>query len=173
MQIAADNAFQTSYYNLTGGAQNHLVPFVHQPTHLKKLRDFFLKNAAFKAFMSGADKKDERSILTELQIQMFKPGDRIVRNEARERSLFIVVSGMAFGLQGIDYYQSAVGHEPIVFRTGAVIGCKQFLNNDKWNMDLIAQQDETLIAKLSFDSFKKLIETATPTAARLRNRVMR
>ena len=88
------------------------------------MRDFFLKNQVFKQFLSGIDKKDERFILNEMQIQSFKPGDRIVRNDTRERALFIVVSGKVFGLRGFDYYTMPSGHEPTVFISGAVIGCK-------------------------------------------------
>ena len=176
MEIAGDNAFATSYYNITGGQQNHKIPFTHQPTHGKKLRDFFMKNAVFKQFMLDIDKKDERFIMNEVQVQSLKPGDRIVRNDARERALFIVVSGKVFGLRGFDYYTMAGGHEPIVYTAGAVVGCKEFLNDDKWGVDLICQgieQEETLVAKLDYGAFLKLKEQQPVSAAKLRNRVMR
>ena len=70
--------------------------------------------------------------MMEMKIQMFNPGDRVVRNKTKDQALYIVVSGLFFGLE--ENYPSK---KDMMFSTGAVIGCKQFIKNDYWDMDII------------------------------------
>ena len=63
LEIAANHAFETTHYNMTGKSMNPALLFQHQAVHFKKVRDFFLKNETFKAFLEGIDRKDERHIL--------------------------------------------------------------------------------------------------------------
>ena len=97
-EIAANYAYETTHYNLTGKSMNPVIPFVHQSTHLKKLREFFLKNVTFRSFLSGMKKPAERQLMVLLKCQGFSPGDRVIRNNTRDRGLFFVVSGQFFGL---------------------------------------------------------------------------
>ena len=124
MDLACRTAYQTSYYNLTGVQLNQRIPFTNQPVHLKKLRDFFLKNPVFKTFLNGIDKKDERFFMNEIKCQAFTSGDRLVKNASRDRSIYIVLEGKLMGMAGFDYYVSPSGKEPLVYLPGAIIGAK-------------------------------------------------
>ena len=55
---------------------------------------------------------------------------------------------MFFGLD--DSYPSK---KDLVFTTGAVIGCKQFIKNEYWDMDLICQKQDSILAKIDYESY--------------------
>jgi hypothetical protein len=69
MQLAANNAYETTHFNLTGIKPNPTIKFTHQPTLLKKLREFLMKNPIIKSFFDGIDKKDERLLMMEMKLQ--------------------------------------------------------------------------------------------------------
>jgi hypothetical protein len=58
---------------------------------IKKIREFFLKNLIFKAFVHGMERKDERIFMNEVKAQQMAPGDRVVRRNTKERALYIVI----------------------------------------------------------------------------------
>ena len=66
-----------------------------------------------------------------MKCQGFNPGDRVIRNKTRDRGLFFVISGQFFGL---DDTFPQTRH---VFKTGAIIGMDQFLDSERWDMDII------------------------------------
>lgn len=44
LEIAANQALETNYYNLVGSSQNPAIKFNPQNHLVKKIRDFFMKN---------------------------------------------------------------------------------------------------------------------------------
>jgi len=52
--------------------------------------------------MEGFDKKDERLFLVDVKGSNMQPGDRVIRRQTKERSLYFVISGQFMGL-GDDY----------------------------------------------------------------------
>lgn len=112
IELAAMKAYETTHFNITGVEHNQVPRFVHQSMHLKKLREFFMKDQIFRAFLFGLDRKDERYILQETKTMKFYAGDRVIRKGMRDRALYFVISGEFFTLDG---------HQTI-FRQGAVIG---------------------------------------------------
>ena len=66
---------------------------------MKKLRDFFMKNATFRAFMNGIEKKDEKYLMSETKTMRTYAGDRVIRKGMRERALFYVVQGEFFTME--------------------------------------------------------------------------
>ena len=63
MQVAANAAFETVFYNIHGAEHNPKVTLPNNGQMNKGLRDFFFKNAAMRAFLKGVDKRDERIII--------------------------------------------------------------------------------------------------------------
>ena len=59
-ELAANHAYETTYFNLVGEPMNPGIKFQHHPITLKKVREFFMKNPIIKTFLQGMDKKDER-----------------------------------------------------------------------------------------------------------------
>ena len=97
---------------------NPVLSWNHHPNTAKRLRDFFMKNAMMKDFMAGMDKKDERFIMTEVRCQNMTAGDRIVKHGAKDRAIYIVICGSAFGLPGT--YPATKK----IYNTGSVIGSR-------------------------------------------------
>jgi hypothetical protein len=98
LEIAAQQAYETSYFNIMGQPLNPQIKFSHHPNTLKKVREFFLKNVAIRKFFNGLEKKDERLILMDIRAQNMKAGDRLVRRDTRDRALYFVISGSLFGI---------------------------------------------------------------------------
>ena len=60
MELAANKAFEVTYFNLMGMDQHRSIQFNAQSNLVKHVRDFFMKNELAKSFLRGMDKKDER-----------------------------------------------------------------------------------------------------------------
>lgn len=125
---------------------NPVIPFVHHPNTLKKLREFFTKNAIIRSFMNGFDRKDERLFMNDVKGSNTQPGDRVVRRGTKDRSLYFVISGAFIGL-GEDYPAKKE-----TYKAGAIIGVTQFLHDDKWTSDIICQE-EGIIGRYEYSSF--------------------
>ena len=63
MQVATRNAMETLYFNVHGVELNNAVTHIANGQMNKKLRDFYFKNAAMRAFLQGIEKRDERFII--------------------------------------------------------------------------------------------------------------
>ena len=51
LELAANHAYETNYFNITGEVLNPTIPFVPHAITLKKVREFFAKNEVIKTFM--------------------------------------------------------------------------------------------------------------------------
>lgn len=111
--------------------------------------------------------KSERALMLLLKIRQFEAGDRVVRMNTWDQTLFIVVKGVFFGLD--DTYPQ-YRH---LFGPGAILGIDQFIHNDRWKMDLISKQQGGMIAKLDMHTFNILKEETPAAAISLYNRLMR
>ena len=67
LELASKKAYETTHYNLTGMDLNNPIKFNGSTTNVKKMRDFFNKNAIIRTFLSGLDKKDERIFVTDIK----------------------------------------------------------------------------------------------------------
>ena len=67
LEIAANQALETNYYNIVGASRNPTIKFNPQSHLVKKTREFFLKNPVFRTFLQGIEKRDERIFMTEIQ----------------------------------------------------------------------------------------------------------
>lgn len=114
IELAAKKAYETTYYNITGGQLNQVPKFTHQPNMMKKLRDFFMKNATFRAFINGIEKRDEKYLMSDTKTMRTYAGDRVIRKGMRERALFYVVHGEFFTME----------NQQTIYKTGAVLGCE-------------------------------------------------
>ena len=59
----------------------------------KKLRDFYFKNPAMRAFLQGIEKRDERFIIQAMRTIEFEPGERVIRAGSKDKSVLFVASG--------------------------------------------------------------------------------
>lgn len=117
LQLASLKAYETSYYNITGMNLNNNIKFNHQAITLKKVRELFNKNKIFKTFLNGLDKKDERVMFSDCRSQQFYAGDRVIRSDTDDRSLFIIVTGAFFAIETNTYPAKGPTYLP-----GTVIG---------------------------------------------------
>ena len=101
-----------------------------------------------------------------VKVQLNYPGDRILTINSKERAIYFVVSGSFFGLD--DTYPSTRD----LYRPGAVIGVDQFLQSDRWDMDLLCKE-EGLIGKFDYSAFELLKQDNPQTAMKLMNRIIR
>ena len=60
-----------------------------------------------------------------------------------------------------------------MFKSGAILGVDQFLENDRWDMDIICEDDGSIIGKIDYDTFVELKETQAASAIKFYNRLMR
>lgn len=67
LEIAANQALETNYFNLIGTSQNPVIKFTPQNQLVKKIRDFFTKNTVFRSFLKDMDKREERVFMNEIQ----------------------------------------------------------------------------------------------------------
>ena len=75
-----------------------------------------MKDPIFRAFLAGLERKDERAIMQMTKAQLFKAGDRIIRNKTKDRAFLFVIKGSAFGLD--DTFPVTRN----MFNQGSVIG---------------------------------------------------
>jgi len=62
-QIASKYAMETFTFNLNGVEHNQFIKHSATAQMTKKLRDFYFKNAAMRAFLQGCEKRDEKFII--------------------------------------------------------------------------------------------------------------
>lgn len=116
LEIAANQAYETTHYNMTGLSPNPVIKFTNQLAQASKVREFFVKDPVFRTFLSGIERKDERVIMQMTKAHMFSAGDRIIRNKCRDRCLLFVIKGSLFGLD--DTFPVTRN----LFKQGSVIG---------------------------------------------------
>lgn len=116
---------------------------------MKKVRDLYMKNQVFKSFLSGMEKRDERYIMNETKAKQCRAGDRVIRKDTRDRALYIVIQGTFMTL----------GDEQTMYKSGAVLGTKQFLHGDPWDVDVISQGDDGVLGKIQHSSYLQLKES--------------
>jgi len=95
---------------------NNAIKFNHQSVLVKKVREFFNKNAIIKTFLSGLDKRDERVFLTDIRASQFYAGDRVIRINTKDRALYFVMSGQFFAVD--DSYPN----RGPTYKAGALLG---------------------------------------------------
>ena len=59
----------------------------------RKLRDFFFKNPAMRAFLHGIEKRDERFIIQALRTIEFESGERVIRAGTVDKCVLFVAGG--------------------------------------------------------------------------------
>ena len=59
----------------------------------KKLRDFYFKNEAMRAFLQGLEKRDERFVMQAMSIIEFEAGERVIRRDTIDKSVLFVAGG--------------------------------------------------------------------------------
>jgi len=60
-----------------------------------------------------------------------------------------------------------------MYKTGSVLGVKQFLQDDYWEEDIICQEEGSIIAKFSYEQFQEMRNSQPPSAMKLYNRIIR
>ena len=122
-----------------------------------------------KAFLNGMEKKDERILFAEMKdkVATMLPGDRLIRRNTQDRCLLFIIRGSFFGL-GETFPATK-----IIYNAGAILGCEQFLNDDRWELDIICKDENSVIAKLDYDSYCNMRESSPASAIKLYNRVVR
>ena len=97
---------------------------------MKKVREFFTKNAIIRAFFKGFDRKDEKAIMNFFKTSELEMGERLVRRDTRDRCIIFIVAG--------EFLKFSDPGEPnIEYKEGAVIGVEEFLKNREWSKDII------------------------------------
>jgi hypothetical protein len=133
LELAAKKALEVFHYNVFGHELNPAIRLTATNSQAKRLREFFVKNPAVKAFLKGFDRKDEKMLMTALRTSELDPADRLIRKNTIDRSIIIVAGGqfIAFGEGGQDN---------LVYKEGAIIGVDQFLKAKAWDRDIICSQ---------------------------------
>lgn len=133
-ELATQKAYETSFYNIKGIKPNPSIKFHHSPLLQKKIRDFFLKNEIFRTFLNGMDKRDERVFIVDIKAKQFNAGERVVNERTKDRALLIVMSGQFVAMDEQSYPDRGN-----VYKTGALLGIDQFLNDEFWPCNLICE----------------------------------
>ena len=166
MQVATKNAMQTLYFNVHGSEQIPAIRHIANGQMNKKLRDFYFKNAAMRAFLHGIEKRDERFIVQALRTIEFEAGERIIRRGTVEKSVFFVAGGelISFSFDGSENDR--------VYGEGTILGIEEFLFDKPWDVDLMCNKQAT-VCKLKYEAMLNLIATNALSASRLYKRIMR
>ena len=114
MQVASKFAMETFFYNLNGVEFNPIIKHPATAQMTKKLRDFYFKNEAMRAFLKGVEKRDEKFIITAMVGTEFEAADRVIRKGTMERALLIVAGGTL-----IEFTEEG---ENRVYEEGAILG---------------------------------------------------
>lgn len=150
LKLASKYAMETFMFNLHGAEQNPLVR--HPPTAqmTKKLRDFYFKNEEMREFLKGVERRDEKFIVSALINAEFEPGERVMMRDARDRCILIVAEGtlVSFSASGSNR----------TYGTGSIIGCEQFLFNQRWDSTFICGR-QAVVCKLRYESMLDLIKS--------------
>ena len=147
-QLATRHAMATFSHNLNGTEHNPYIHHMATAQMTKRLREFYTKNPQLRAFLNGADKKDEKFIIQALRNTEVETAERVIRQGAWDRSFFIVTSGslMAFKPNGDNE----------IYEEGAIIGVEQFLFNKQWEDDLICAST-AVISKMKWESLQDMV----------------
>ena len=60
-----------------------------------------------------------------------------------------------------------------MFGAGSILGIDQFLENDRWEIDIVCKIKGSIMGKIEFDMFEELREKQPQSAIRFYNRVTR
>ena len=60
-----------------------------------------------------------------------------------------------------------------MYGAGAILGVDQFLENDRWEMDVICKIKGSVMGKIEYDQFEELKEQQPASAIRFYNRIIR
>ena len=163
MQVTADYAMQTLYFNVHGVDKNPRIRLIENGQMTKKLRDFYFKNPSIRAFLKGIDKRDEKYIINMMTNIDMEAGERIIRAKTQERAVIIVAGGeiVAFKDDENTFYQE-----------GTILGIEQFLFNKPWPEDIFCKQQATL-CKFSFENLQDMVQSNAIAASRLYKRIAR
>jgi len=130
LELAAKKSLEVFHYNIFGHEYNPCIKLTSTASQIKKVREFFTKNAIIKAFLKGFDRKDEKAIMNFFKTSELEMGDRLVRRGTRDRCIIFIVAG--------EYLKFSDPGEPnIEYKEGAVIGVEEFLKNREWPQDII------------------------------------
>ena len=165
LELASKKAFEVFHYNVFGHELNPAIRLPATNSQVKRLREFFSKNAVIKAFMKGFDRKDEKVFMTALRTSELEPAERLVRKGTVDRSVMIVVGGqfMAFG---------EAGEDNIVYKEGAVLGVESFLRGQPWPRDVICSQSG-IVCKFTYEALMDTIQQAPVSAIKIVRRMVR
>ena len=163
-QLVTRHAMATFSHNLNGTEHNPYIHHMATAQMTKRLREFYTKNPQIRAFLNGADKKDEKFIIQAMRNTEVETAERVIRQGAWDRSFLIVTSGklMAFKQNGDNE----------IYEEGAIIGIEQFLFNKQWADDLICAS-AAVISKVTWDSMQDMVRQNALAASRLYKCVMR
>ena len=108
-----------------------------------------------KTFCRGMEKKDERTLFVEMRdkAQMMWNGERLVRRNVKDRAIFFVVQGQFTGLDDCFPVNKQV------YKPGSILGCEQFLKDDPWDVDIICEENQSLVVKFDYDQFSNLCDS--------------
>ena len=96
-----------------------------------------------------------------------KAGDRIIKRHAKDRAIYFIIQGSAFGLD--DGYPV----ERTIYSTGDVIGINQFLHDEKWEQDIFCKEDQSVIGRITYSQFQDLKSQQPQSAIKFYNRIIR
>ena len=113
------------------------------------------------------DRKDEKNFLSIIKAKSFEAGDRVIRMQTIDRGLYVVISGVFFGMD------DSFPEQRKSFGAGAILGIDQFLENDRWDSDIICKMKGSIMGKIEYDMFEELREKYPQSAIRFYNRVIR
>ena len=132
----------------------------------RKLRDFFFKNQAMRAFLQGVEKRDERFIIQALRTIEFESGERVIRAGTLDKAVLFVAGGdlICFSQEGVE--------RDIVYHEGTILGVEQFLFDKPWPVDILCNTQAT-VCKLTYENMLNLISTNALAASRLYKRIVR
>lgn len=97
----------------------------------KKLRDFYFKNSAMRAFLQGIEKRDERFIIQALRTIDFEPGERVIRRGSVDKCVLFLAGGelICFSNDGTE--------NDVIYKEGAILGIEEFLFDKPWPADIL------------------------------------
>ena len=102
MKMAADYSMQTLYYNVNGVELNPRIKLIENGQMTKKLRDFYFKNPAVRAFLKGIDKRDEKYIINAMSNIDMESGEAVIKAGSYERCVILVAGGELIAFSGSE-----------------------------------------------------------------------
>jgi len=113
-QIAARKATETLYFNVHGELPNVVARHPTNGSMNKKLKDWYFKGPAMRAFLRGVEKRDEKVIFGALKVSELEAKTWVIKKATRDRYVLFVASGKLLGFpdKGGD----------IFYEEGAILG---------------------------------------------------